>query len=311
MLTIPDNGFTRSVDTNRMKVQIVCDWLEASILFEQEEISITDIIDVLMENNLCANETIAEEVVNDTWNELQRRIRWTDRTYGIDIDARSARPAREWEDAIAHTFCLLLSLAPNYSWWTSEFGHSYMEQGDLFELLTKASLEAQLNEKWTIIQTGWTRSHARNLPHIVTQIADHLDERPRTLPLWINNQSKELGLDLLCVRKFADNRAGIPLYMLQCASGNNWKEKVYTPKLGRWKKIIDFYSYPVRGISIPFCVNDNDFLSSCLDVEGLFLDRCRLLSAAASDPEWLSGEFKNRLRDWCQPRINQIILRSR
>lgn len=311
MLTIPDNGFTRSVNVSRMKTEIVSDWVEETVLFGQEELSTTDVSDVLMENDLCANETVAEEIVNNAWNELGRRIRWTNRTYSIEIDGRFVRPIKEWEESIAHVFCLLLSLAPNYSWWTSEFGRSYVDQGELFEMVTKASLEAQLDEKWTVIQTGWTRSNPQGLSAVVSQISNHLNENPRQMPSWVNTQSKELGLDLLCVRNFPDNRPGIPVYMLQCASGDDWTDKLFTPKLGRWKKIIDFYSHPIRGMAIPFCINDDDFMSSSLDVEGLFLDRCRILNAAASNPEWLSDELGGRLADWCRPRINQIVSRSR
>lgn len=311
MLTIPNNGFTRSVNTNRMKVEVVCDWLEGSVLFEQEEISTTDVADILMENQLCTSDIIAEEIVDGVWNELRRRIRWTNRTYSMEIEGRFVRPIKTWDIAIAQTFCLLLSLAPNYSWWTEEFGRSYVDQGELFELLTKASLEAQLDDKWTIIQTGWTRSNALGLSTVVSQIAEKLHESPRELPPWINSHSKELGLDLLCVREFSDNRSGIPVYMFQCASGEDWTDKRFTPKLGRWKKIIDFYSYPVRGMAIPFCVSDNDFLSSCLDIEGLLLERCRLLSATAYNPDWLSDELIDRLQEWCKPRLEKLIIRSR
>jgi len=178
MLTIPDDGFTRSVTTNRMKIEVVSDWLEGSVLFEGEEISTTDVADVLMENNLCTDDNIAEIIVDAVWSELKQRINWTKSGYSIEIDSRFVRPTKDWEDVIAHVFCLLLSLAPHYSWWTQEFGRSYADQGELFELLTKASLEAQLDKGWVVIQTGWTRSNALGLSQVVTQIADHLHENP-------------------------------------------------------------------------------------------------------------------------------------
>lgn len=311
MLLIPDSGFIRSVNTVRMDIGVVSDWFEGSILFEQDELSKTDLLDSLLENELCGTPTIAQQIVEGVWNELNRRVRWMQNTSGIHIDGRWVIKKKNWEDVPAHTFCILLSLAPNYSWWFNAFGRDYTEQGELFELITKASLQTQFDDNWIIIQTGWTRSNASRLPQVVSDIANHLYESPRELPSWINSQSKEIGLDLLCFRRFQDNRPGIPVYMLQCASGNDWTSKLHTPKLGRWRKIIDFYSHPMKGVAIPFCLNDDKFMASTLDIEGLLIERCRLLCAESVDQEWLSDDLKQRLIDWSTPRIEELLKRSR
>ncbi len=38
---------------------------------------------------------------------------------------------------------------------------------------------------------------------------------------WIGHNDKDGGLDLVCYRDFMDEREGMPMYFLQCASGKN------------------------------------------------------------------------------------------
>lgn len=309
-MVIPDSGFTYSAEKINMDITVVSDWVEATIFFKEEELSQSDVSDILIENQLCKGDEIAQQIVDAAWNELKRRSRWTRNTGLLSFEDQWVRKGRDWQGSPAHAFCLLLSLAPKYSWWTNEFGRDYNEQGELFEQVTKFSLETQFDDEWTVIPTGWSRANPAGLSSVVEEISEHIYEAPRSMPLWVSSNAKEIGLDLLCIRKFSDNRAGIPIYMLQCASGNDWTDKVHTPNLNRWKKIIDFYSFPVKGLAIPFCIDDDLFLSNTLDIEGLFLERCRLLCAESVNPNWLPQELVDRLIAWVNPRIEGLLNRS-
>ena len=200
-------------------------------------------------------------------------------------------------------------MAPYYDWWVYEFGHDYTEQGELFELVTKASLETQFTG-WVVHQTGWTRRNAAGLEQVVNEVTRHLGEQKGRLELWSKSNAKELGLDLLCYRPFPDNRVGIPVYLTQCASGANWKSKLSTPHLGTWRNVIQFTTMPKRAFATPFAFLDREFIQHSTVVDGLLLDRCRLLGASRCNIDWVSPDLQDRLLAWAEHRTEVLLERS-
>lgn len=310
MLAIPTKGFVRSVREHNVCLDALCDWIEGSILFEGEELSLIDIADVLIEEERYVTEDFAREGVSNAWTELIRRQRWIGNGCAFTIDNRWIRRRTQWREASAHAFCILSSLAPYYDWWISEFGHDYTEQGELFEQLTKASLEVQFSA-WEIYQTGWTRTNTAGLKQIVDEVATRLGEQLVHSELWEHPKAKEMGLDLLCYRPFPDNRVGIPVYLMQCASGENWKSKRKTPDLDVWNDMIRFRNQPQRAFSAPFAFLDDQFTKNCVLVKGLLLDRCRLLGASRFRETWVSPSFRDRIIAWAEPRAEVLLNRSR
>jgi hypothetical protein len=163
---------------------------------------------------------------------------------------------------------------------------------------------------WTIHRTGWSRTKPEKLTEIVHELASRLGEAVGNIPHWTNPGANELGLDLLCYRPFPDARVGVPVYLLQCASGANWHEKLHTPQLEIWSKIIQFVATPRKAFAIPFALVDGDFVRKCALVGGLLIDRYRLLAATCVDDNWLSGPLRARLIAWLSPRIDALPLRG-
>jgi len=308
MLIRPTEGFARSIRVHNIRLDVLCDWIEGSILFVDDELSSIDIADVLIEEEIYVSEDFAREMVMNAWSELRRRQFWIGEGCAFTLDTEWINLKIRWQDNPAHAFCVLLSLAPYYDWWANEFGPDYTEQGELFELLTKASLEAQFNT-WEIYQTGWTRTNTVQLREIVNDVATRLGEQLVHMELWNQSKAKEMGLDLLCYRQFPDRRVGIPVYLTQCASGGNWKAKLKTPDLGVWNDMIRFRSNPQRAFATPFSFLDNVFTQNCVSVKGLLLDRCRLLGAARYTETWLPQSLEDRIIAWAEPRI--AILRNK
>jgi hypothetical protein len=309
MLTIPTKGFARSVNKHNIRLDILCDWIEASTLLLERDLSTSDVADVLMEAELYTSEDFSREIVMNAWNELVRRRYWIGDSCGFTIDGRSVRPVGKWQHIPAQVFCVVLSLAPYYDWWFKTFGSDYTEQGDLFELLTKASLEAQFNG-WEIYQTGWTRTNTSGLVSIVNEVATRLGEELVHPELWDTANAKEMGLDLLCYRRFPDDRLGIPVYLMQCASGADWKPKLRTPDLNVWNDMICFRNNPQKAFASPFSFLDTEHTQNCVWVKGILLDRCRLLAAARYTETWVPESLGNRFISWLQPRIVTLLQRS-
>lgn len=309
MLILPTKGLAYSVNSHNIHQDILCDWIEASVILKENELSTSDVVDSLMENNIYIDQDFAREMVSNAWFELEKRFKWIGNHCIFTISGEIIKKSTELANYPAELFCLLLSIATTYDWWAREFGHDYTEQGELFELVTKASLEAQFSD-WKIVQTGWCRTNTNQLRDVVTEVANCLGEELGGFDLWDEINAKERGLDLLCYRPFPDYRLGIPVYLMQCASGGNWEEKLKSPDIDVWNDMIRFRNKPLRAFSVPFSFMDDEFLRNCVRVKGLVLDRCRLLRANEKGSNWLSDEVVARINSWAEQRINVLLSKS-
>lgn len=310
MLELPSRGFGRSVNTHNVHLDVLCDWIESSVLFHQEDISGTDVVDILIENSIYDDQGFAWELLSDAWRELRRRSILLQQGYPLNITEGRVRPAYRWDKLPGHSFCLALSLAEWLPNWARAFGNDYNEQGELFELLVAESIAKTLPD-WQVHRTGWSKTKTAKLPEVVKTLCAWLGE-PETgnRERWTKNSANEAGLDIVCIRPMPDRRPGIPLYLMQCASGvtNNpvWEHKRRMPDVDLWAKLVDFAVHPKRGFATPFAFTEDAFRRHCHAVNGLLLDRHRLIAPAAANPAWLSTTTAKRLRDWLRPRLRTL-----
>ena len=279
---------------------MLADWIEGSALFGETRVSTSDIKDALCEHQVYSSQDFAAEFVGDLWAELRRRIERSGLT-ALAIDARGIEPAHSWQDSPAHAFCLILALRD----WYSHINGAYTEQGELFEKLTERSLHAR---GWRLLRTGWSSTKVNQLTATVTAISSHLGEPQISggIGRWTTPAAKDAGLDLVCDRPFSDDRGGRPLFFVQCASGANWNDKVHTPDLRLWEKLIDFSNGPVRGFALPYVLPDDEFRRTASRVNGMVLDRLRLVGFSDESADWLTPEFRANLIAWARPRIDDL-----
>ena len=309
MLPIPTKGFGKSVNKHNIRLDVLCDWIEGSVLLQDSVtfLSQIDVADVLLEEERYIEQDFALIGMKDAWSEMNKRVSCIGAGAAIQLNMRRIqRIGTDWRNNPGYSFCLLLSLAPYYDWWKED---SYVEQGELFELLTEASFKAQFGD-WQVYRTGWSKDNTVKLRNVAIDVAERLGEALGDVDTWDDPYAKELGLDMLCYRPFPDNRRGIPIYMMQCASGNDWDLKLHTPDLNKWCDIIHFKNSPLKAFATPFAFLDKDYNKCISSVRGLFLERYRLLGASRYNSNWLDNSLKERLVNWCEPRIQELILRS-
>jgi hypothetical protein len=287
----------------------MCDWIEGCILFGEDELSQIDIADTLIEEQIYEDHDMCMEMVENAWSEIKRRQYWIGIESPYSFASGGVKRTCEWTEVPAYSFCLLLSLAALYRGWAKQFGRDYTEQGQLFEELTKESLACQFKD-WKFYLTGWSRIRAVSINKIVQEIAEQLGESIGNLRRWTNQDQKDAGLDMLCYRPFKDGRVGIPVYLMQCASGSNWEEKLHTPRLELWTRVIEFASKPKKAFATPFAMTDSVFIQKCLLVDGLFIDRYRILSACGDKKKWLSDKLSKKLVGWTNPRVETLPRRE-
>lgn len=300
------SGFRRSITKHNVDITVLADWAEACALFSEESrVTGASFIDMLIEEEVYDDQDFCWEIIDEGFLELQRRSRMNPAYPVLTRDRAIERLVASWHDAPAHSFLLLLTLAQRYDNWTRVMPVEYNLQGDLFEQLTRESLVSQFPE-WIIHPTGWTKTNPAHLQELVTDIAGRLGEIQGDVKAWTGPEAKEAGLDLLCYRPFPDGHVGVPLLMLQCASGA-WDEpgKVKTPDIDIWTKIVVFASRPKRAFATHFSFTRHKFRKVAGQVDGILLDRHRLLGAKPEN-EWVSNELRQRLIEWLDVRVQRL-----
>ncbi len=322
MIRLPERGLSGSIEERNIDWDVLCDWIEGSVLFLNEPLSQIDVVDVLLEEERCTNryqaqtssgssQDIVSALVQDAWLEIERRSGLCADSYGLRTEGDWLHPTGHWRKTPEHAFCLLLSLASRYDWWFRVFGTDYSEQGELFELLTAEALRA-IEPGWDTFRAGSGPTNKLGLRLLLEEIASRIDARVGDVSLWDTENTGDMQLDLLWHMTFPDQRGGVPYCLIQCASGSNWESKIQTPNLSLWESsLLNSATKPIRGCSVPFCYSDNeDFKRNCVKVGGLFLDRCRLLGAARWKSDWVPESVAQRIKKWTLPRVAVLIERS-
>jgi len=309
MLALPIKGISRSIERHNIDLSIMCDWIEGCVLFEDAELSQIDIADTLMEEQIYDDHDFCMEMIYSAWSEVRRRQYCVGNESPYSFVSRGIKKTCEWTEVPAYSFCLLLSLAALYRDWAEQFGRDYTKQGQLFEELTKESMACQF-QNWKFYLTSWAQTRTYHLNKIVKEIAKQLGESIGNLRRWTGQDQKDAELDMLCYRPFKDGRVGVPIYLMQCASGSNWEGKLHTPRIEFWTHAIDFASKPKKAFATPFALTDDVFIRKCMLVDGMLIDRNRILAARGDKKKWLSDELSRKLIRWMNPRVRTLPRRE-
>ena len=282
---------------------VFADWVEACALLDDPILFDEDVLDVLIEQQIYDDQDFCREWISDVWSELRRRKRAMPAS-PLSFGPRGRIDTANWTDYPAYTFCVVVSLLPQYSGTHEHFGADYTQQGELFERLALAGLLSEW-PNWQGVRTGWSKSKPEKLVDVIQNVMSNLREEISHPDRWAPDSGNEAGLDILMWRPYLDDRPG-PRYFVQAASGSNWTTKLKSPDLGLWAKFVDFWQPPIRAMVIPFCLSEKDFRIRCIGVEGNLLDRPRVMGPKL-ESDWVDPILANDLREWLKPRIDWLL----
>lgn len=306
MLDIPGKNFNESVNKVNVSTNVLADWIEASLLFDYHEISKSNIVDILIEQQICKHENkdIAHEIADRGWVEVQQRS-----SFGacdsLKFDGMRITGSDNWRNEPIRAFFLLLSIFQYYPSWASSH-RNYSEQGELFERVIEVACKGLL-PSWDVIRAGWSPSNAVSVKTIVHQLCDHLNTMGNhDIDRMVPDAAKDGGLDIVCVKKFPNKAEAMPTYLLQCASGTNWRDKINTPSTDAWKSYLNAAAQPGAGIVAPFVINTEQILHAGLNGQVVVFDRLRLLYAINSEGIQFPRELLSDVINWIEPKIVDI-----
>ena len=305
MLLPPSKGFAHSVKVHAVQIDSLAEWVEGCITFVDERVSESDITDILIEENLYQDQDFAKERIGDAFLELRRRAHCLGDVCPFAIEGIHIKRLIEWQETPSYAFCLMLALQVAYrDQFVQLFGHNYAQQGILFERLTTEAL-SQLG--WRPHTPAWSKAAATSIRDKIEALALHLGERNRAdaVDRWSSDDAKDAGLDVVCDIPFTDGWPGRPLFYVQCASGEGWKDKRASPNLALWEKFLDLATQPRRGISMPFALLADDFRKEAnYDKLSLLLDRHRICTPKQGlKGDWPSAGLTKDLNQWTDSKL--------
>ncbi|MCC6486911.1 MAG: hypothetical protein IT364_05365 [Candidatus Hydrogenedentes bacterium] len=301
MLALPEVGMARSVKQHNIDMNVLCDWIEASIVLQDDRISKADVVKSLIQHQVYDKQDFAMEIVDQAWSVMASRMKYLNEPLGIQVSKNRISRSQKWDTLPAYGFCMTLACAPVYPSWLQHWGAPSV-RGELFEELAHESFSSAYRG-WTVQRIGWSPGNPAKLRKTIAKIISDLNEvEGKELGLHVDEHANELGLDLLAYYSYGDVHASLPVLLVQCASGDNWRTKRHTPDLGLWRTIVSFNSCPVRGMVMPFAyANSQDHRKHTKAVDGVFVDRLRLLGGFLRNATAVSAALDAKLVAWVQP----------
>ena len=307
MLQIPEVKFARSATKSNVDPNALCDWLEACALFEGPSVTKGDVVDLLIEGQVCSddNQDLAHAIADEGWDELTMRKRWGGVPNDVEITTTRITCHTTWQDDPIRAFFVLLSALRIYPEWAKDH-QAHVVQGDLFERVVEL-ICPHLLPGWTSYRAGWSPQDTKDIPAIAADLTERLSTSGAIdIDDWLITPGKDGGLDIVCYRSFDDEREATPVFFLQCASGKNWRTKIATPNPDLWQKLLNSAVKPSTGIVAPFVIDRKELKFHALVGQIIVFDRIRLIKAARAGNVQLPEDLAQELEDWMNPRVEQL-----
>ena len=278
------------------------DWAELEILYSGVTgISLESIrTEADVEGLLAAHESsgvvglpeASEHLVAELVREVERRVAYGGRGYPFRIRENRIEIRPGTHRLTPYIFCLMVS---DRDYWTPNDPSPLM-----FEHLASIALQAYL--EGNSLRFGAPRDAPE---HPIEVALCQLAKRTGDMLLSVypvKSTDKDLGLDVVGWRDFADKQTSKLLVYMQCATGRDWPNKRGDLDLstgGVWNRTISWTTPPVKALAIPYVVQPGVEWGRA--TPGLLLmDRLRISSVlpakavSVAGIDW-RGWFNNRI----------------
>lgn len=281
--------------TDYLDMIALADWVELQALGAADQnMSAGDLQDALQ---IVIGSSRAEELTIETFLELEDRLRAAGEAYPFAIvRGRILQAKPDFAKHIAYIFCLFLS----YFGWKPERGDNTNPRllfEDLCCVAARQYLQGSVYQFGTSRRSGGVASFSEAVKELCILLGEGTGIRP------INTlNKKDDHVDLVAWRSFSDGRESKLILFGQCASGDNWEDKVseLQPDF--------FWSHWMQESQIsPFCrsffiphriaYEDGEKWRYITRYAGVFFDRCRVAHFAWMDNDKLIAD--TRYSEWC------------
>lgn len=242
-----------------------------------------------------------DEVSSELTTEISTRSVLLQNAYPFEIEHAGLKVKLN-EPNIFYLFCLILSNSSLKAQRGTEAVNQRMAR--IFERVSLKLIAAMLGSYSHPYHFGFPRDDQTGIEEAMLLLPEKLDviEEWKCNPMAYNmedlNSQKDLGIDQIIAIKCPSNRKFGSLYILgQCACGQDYKKKFNDISLRKLDSYFRPFTYvpPVKAMSVPFRLSDNEFCRVSNEAGWLF-DRVSLSNIYFNSPN-LRNEYDAQLVD--------------
>jgi len=271
----------------------LADWLELYALLSPAGISSRGYLErSLRSSAVLSNDTAIEQKCVQVFSELKQREKSAHRAYPFESKGIELRLKSSLEDFPAYAFCLCLSF---FQWQQQRASKIFPRR--MFEALACTAAGNYIHGE--VLRFASPREQlSKEFKKAVTELCLFMGEGNgfRDQPTL---SSKDDTLDVVARRNFPDALPGKLLLFGQCASGNDWEDKIdeLQPRSFCEDWMLEVPVSPIiKAFFIPHCVNLQK-RNKISRRAGIVFDRCRI-AYWVHQQAGFSG--KERYLNWCR-----------
>ncbi len=265
-------------------VEIVADWIELSVAWEQEPVSKAAIGHKI---EMASGDEPSDAFLSNVWDLLDYRMLLYGEHPPFIVNGQEVTPNLIWEECPEYVMCLILSLTGNPV--------NPTPTGKLFERVSREAVKQYINGEAIIF--------GHPTQYTINQICGLTNEGfKRELPANYNDR----GVDVIAWKPFGDQRGNQVIILMQCAGGHNWVLKTGDVATRAWReKYITFGCTPLKGFSTAVVISNSEVFEEISLEADLLFDRTRIYRNIVDRP--LEGTLSNEVKVWCDTRIAEIL----
>lgn len=229
-----------------------------------------------------------QELTRIAATEVERRIGVCGPRYPFDLDERGVLAAKEDADLSVYVFLLLLTPPTAQTMGCRE--------RKLFERVSTEIAAAYLGGEEYVVREcfGFPRDDSSGFEKALKGLCEKIGEGVVQSGIQSLGDQKDGGVDLVAVKRFPDSRVGQLAIFGQCATGQDWRDKLpdLQPKdfMKLWMSdqlAVD----PIKAFFVPVAIEEGSWRKVAMK-GGVPFDRIRIVHHAATLPADLLQELR-------------------
>jgi len=267
-------------------IEEVADWVELVVAYRNESLSRSELYRHV---GAARGNEPDESFISDVWQELNSREKYYSKS-PFKVHDVTVNPSFRWQEKPEYIFCLIFAV----------FGgtRNLFKSAKQFERVSAEAIKEYISGEARILGRGNCKH--QTLKEQIDSFAKDIKEKFVEPP---SSEKNDDTVDIVAWKPFGDDRCSQIIILAQCAAGRNWKTKLCSLRLERWKQYIHWACQPIKGFMVPRIISQREWYESSVDA-GLLFDRVRIYNLLGDRK--LQKNFKAELIEWCTKELERL-----
>ncbi len=257
------------------------------------------------DSDTLTDEDAAERFTEDVWAQLKMRARISSNSYPLAIEKdRLIRRYQAWHDAAGFTMLLVADLSRLYpdAAISIEPDSGFPR---LFEKVVEACGRGLFRGSSARFGVPRDQDWPAQMERRIHTLGERLKLTLESLEGKIQSKVGDRGLDVAVRLSSGDDGPGTVVFLVQCATGKNWRGKRGEPSIPDWQNILQWNAHLLRVVAVPWRFKESrEYAENYRHFDAVILDRMRL--NCGWPDKFLEPNTKQLIRSWCEKQIKKL-----